>query len=65
MEKLAQRQIEKLKDLEDMETQIEEERLSLEEQISRLEAIFEHQELSKELKEKPYRKVSLPQQKDT
>ena len=43
MEKLAQRQIEKLKDLEDMETQIEEERLSLEEQISRLEAIFEHQ----------------------
>ena len=65
MEKLAQRQIEKLKDLEDMETQIEEERLSLEEQISRLEAIFEHQELSKELKKKPYRKVSLPQQKDT
>ena len=33
--------------------------------MNRLETIFEHQELSKELKKKPYRKVSLPQQKDT
>jgi hypothetical protein len=65
MEKLAQRAREKLKDMEDMETAIEEERLTMEEELSRLEAIFEHQELSKELKKKPYRKVSLPQQKDT
>jgi hypothetical protein len=65
MEKLAQRAREKLKDMEDMETTIEEERLTMEEELSRLEAIFEHQELSKELKKKPYRKVSLPQQKDT
>jgi hypothetical protein len=48
-----------------MESTIEEERLTMEEELSRLEAIFEHQELSKELKKKPYRKVSLPQQKDT
>jgi hypothetical protein len=65
MEKLVQQQDEKLKDMLDMESKIEEERLSLEEELSRLEAIFEHQELSKELKKKPYRKVSLPQQKDT
>ena len=65
MEKLAQRAREKLKDMEDTETTIEEERLTMEEELSRLEAIFEHQELSKELKKKPYRKVSLPQQKDT
>jgi uncharacterized phage infection (PIP) family protein YhgE len=65
MEKLVQQQNEKLKDMLDMESKIEEERLSLEEELSRLEAIFEHQELSKELKKKPYRKVSLPQQKDT
>jgi len=65
MEKLAQRAREKLKDMEDMETTIEEERLTMQEELSRLEAIFEHQELSKELKKKPYRKVSLPQQKDT
>ena len=65
MEKLAQRARQKLKDMEDMETTIEEERLTMEEELSRLEAIFEHQELSKELKKKPYRKVSLPQQKDT
>ena len=65
MEKLAQRAREKLKDMEDMETTIEEERLTMEEELSRLEAIFEYQELSKELKKKPYRKVSLPQQKDT
>ena len=65
MEKLTQRAREKLKDMEDMETTIEEERLTMEEELSRLEAIFEHQELSKELKKKPYRKVSLPQQKDT
>jgi hypothetical protein len=31
----------------------------MEEELSRLETIFEHQELSKELKKKPYRKVSL------
>jgi hypothetical protein len=37
----------------------------MEEELSRLETILEHQELSKELKKKPYRKVSLPQQKDT
>lgn len=65
LEKLAQREKEKLKDMEDIESTIEEERLSMEEELSRLEAIFEHQELSKELKKKPYRKVSLPQQKDT
>ena len=65
MEKLVQQQNEKLKDMLDMESKIEEERLSLEEELSRLEAIFEHQELSKELKKKPFRKVSLPQQKDT
>ena len=65
MEKLAQRAREKLKDMEDKETTIEEERLTMEEELSRLEAIFEHQELSKELKKKPYRQVSLPQQKDT
>ena len=65
MEKLAQRAREKLKDMVDIETTIEEERLTMEEELSRLEAIFEHQELSKELKKKPYRKVSLPQQKDT
>ena len=33
--------------------------------MARLETILEHQELSQELKKKPYRKVSLPQQKDT
>ncbi|MBT3667876.1 MAG: hypothetical protein HN548_10405 [Opitutae bacterium] len=65
LEKLAQREREKLKDMIDMESTIEEERLTMEEELSRLEAIFEHQELSKELKKKPYRKVSLPQQKDT
>ena len=65
LEKLAQREREKLKDLKDMESTIEKERLTMEEELSRLEAIFEHQELSKELKKKPYRKVSLPQQKDT
>ena len=65
LEKLAQREREKLKDLKEMESTIEKERLTMEEELSRLEAIFEHQELSKELKKKPYRKVSLPQQKDT
>jgi len=65
LEKLAQRENEKLRDMLDIESTIEEERLSMEEELSRLEAIFEHQELSKELKKKPYRKVSLPQQKDT
>ena len=65
MEKLAQRAREKLKDMEGTETTIEAERLTMEEELSRLEAIFEHQELSKELKKKPYRQVSLPQQKDT
>ena len=65
LEKLAQRENEKLQDMLDIESTIEEERLSMEEELSRLEAIFEHQELSKELKKKPYRKVSLPQQKDT
>jgi hypothetical protein len=65
LEKLAQQENEKLRDMLDIESTIEEERLSMEEELSRLEAIFEHQELSKELKKKPYRKVSLPQQKDT
>lgn len=65
LEKLAQREKEKLRDMLDDESTIEEERLTMEEELSRLEAIFEHQELSKELKKKPYRKVSLPQQKDT
>lgn len=65
LEKLAQLEKEKLQDMLDAESTIEEERLTMEEELSRLEAIFEHQELSKELKKKPYRKVSLPQQKDT
>ena len=65
LEKLAQLEKEKLRDMLDTEFAIEEERLTMEEELSRLEAIFEHQELSKELKKKPYRKVSLPQQKDT
>jgi hypothetical protein len=65
LEKLAQLEEEKLQDMLDIESTIEEERLTMEEELSRLEAIFEHQELSKELKKKPYRKVSLPQQKDT
>ena len=65
LEKLAQLEKEKLRDMLDTESTIEEERLTMEEELSRLEAIFEHQELSKELKKKPYRKVSLPQQKDT
>ena len=65
LEKLAQLEKEKLQDMLDVESTIEEERLTMEEELSRLEAIFEHQELSKELKKKPYRKVSLPQQKDT
>ena len=65
LEKLAQLEKEKLQDMLDIESTIEEERLTMEEELSRLEAIFEHQELSKELKKKPYRKVSLPQQKDT
>jgi len=65
LEKLAQLEKEKLQDMLNIESTIEEERLTMEEELSRLEAIFEHQELSKELKKKPYRKVSLPQQKDT
>ena len=65
LEKLAQLEKEKLQDMLNIEFTIEEERLTMEEELSRLEAIFEHQELSKELKKKPYRKVSLPQQKDT
>ena len=65
LEKLAQLEKEKLQDMLDVESTIEEERLTMEEELSRLEAIFEHQELSKELKKKPYRKVSLPQQKNT
>ncbi|MGY8712698.1 MAG: hypothetical protein ACKVJ1_02355, partial [Verrucomicrobiia bacterium] len=56
LEKLAQRQQLKLQELEDTETTIEKERLSMEEALSRLETILEHQELSKELKKKPYRK---------
>ena len=51
--------------MEDAELKIEEERLTMEEELSRLESILEHQTLTKELKKKPYRKVSLPQQKDT
>lgn len=62
---LAKREKEKLEDLKERELNEEEERLSLEEEVARLETILEHQELSQELKKKPYRKVSLPQQKDT
>jgi len=62
---LAKREKEKLEDLKELELMKEEERLSLEEEVARLETILEHQELSQELKKKPYRKVSLPQQKDT
>ena len=64
-ETLAKREKEKLEDLKELELNEEEERLSLEEEVARLETILEHQELSQELKKKPYRKVSLPQQKDT
>ena len=64
-ETLAKREEEKLENLKDIELKKEEERLSLEEEVSRLETILDHQELSQELKKKPYRKVSLPQQKDT
>lgn len=64
-ETLAKREKEKLEDLKELELNKEEERLSLEEEVARLETILEHQELSQELKKKPYRKVSLPQQKDT
>ena len=64
-ETLAKREKEKLENLKDLELNEEEERLSLEEEVARLETILEHQELSQELKKKPYRKVSLPQQKDT
>lgn len=64
-ETLAKREKEKLEDLKELELNKEEERLSLEEEAARLETILEHQELSQELKKKPYRKVSLPQQKDT
>ena len=62
---LAEREKEKLENLKELELKEEEERLSLEEEVARLETILEHQELSQELKKKPYRKVSLPQQKDT
>ena len=65
VETLAKREKEKLENLKELELKEEEERLSLEEEVARLETIFEHQELSQELKKKPYRKVSLPQQKDT
>ncbi len=65
LEKLARMESERLKEMEDTEDAIEKERLTMEEELSRLESILEHQELSKELKKKPYRKVSLPQQKDT
>ena len=64
-ETLAKREKEKLENLKELELKEEEERLSLEEEVARLETILEHQELSQELKKKPYRKVSLPQQKDT
>ena len=64
-ETLAKREKEKLENLKEIELKKEEERLSLEEEVARLETILEHQELSQELKKKPYRKVSLPQQKDT
>ena len=65
LEKLAQREKNRLKEMEQLESSVEQERLTMEEEMNRLETIFEHQELSKELKKKPYRKVSLPQQKDT
>lgn len=64
-ETLAKREKEKLENLKELELKEEEERLSLEEEVARLETILEHQELSQELKKKPYRKVSLPQLKDT
>ena len=64
-ETLAKREKEKLENLKELELKEEEERLSLEEEVARLETILEHQKLSQELKKKPYRKVSLPQQKDT
>ena len=65
LEKLAELESQKLREMEDAELKIEEERLTMEEELSRLESILEHQTLTKELKKKPYRKVSLPQQKDT
>ena len=65
VEELAKREREKVEDLKETELKVEEERLSAEEEVARLETILEHQELSQELKKKPYRKVSLPQQKDT
>ena len=65
VEELAKREREKVEDLKETELMVEEERLSAEEEVARLETILEHQELSQELKKKPYRKVSLPQQKDT
>jgi len=64
-EALAKREKEKVENLRKQEQMKDEERLGLEEEVSRLETILEYQELFQELKKKPYRKVSLPQQKDT
>jgi len=64
-EALAKREKEKVENLRKQEQMKEEERLGLEEEVARLETILEYQELFQELKKKPYRKVSLPQQKDT
>jgi hypothetical protein len=57
--------VEMIEDLEDEADRMRKERLGLEEEVARLETILEHQELFQELKKKPYRKVSLPQQKDS
>mgnify|MGYP001243903494 CR=1 FL=1 len=62
---LAKRNKERLDKLEIEEKELDENRLTSEEHIARLETILEHQQLSEELKKKPYRKVSLPQAKGT
>ncbi|MBC8350036.1 MAG: hypothetical protein O3A82_14800 [Verrucomicrobia bacterium] len=64
-EDLATRSTTRLKKLVTDELTIEENRLTSEEQITRLETILSFQQLSQELKKKPYRKVSLPQAKGT
>ena len=64
-EDLAKRNEDRLEQLKIDEKELEQNRLTTEEHISRLETILEHQQLSAELKKKPYRKVSLPQAKGT
>ena len=58
LEKLAELESQKLREMEDAELKIEEERLTMEEELSRLESILEHQTLTKELK-----KETLPKSK--